>query len=251
MVIERFSGSELQGLRQAGQAAASTLAAVGALLEPGMSTEDIDRFVRKHTLAQGGELSQLGYQGFPAGVCTSLNQVVCHGIPCAEQRLADGDIINVDVTTKLNGFHGDTSRTFFVGTPSAGARHLVTVAERCRDAGIETIRHGSRLGDIGAAILELAQQHGCSVVRDYGGHGIGRVMHAPPHVPHVGSWGSGMRLKAGMALTIEPMINQGMPEVCTLSDGWTVVTCDGSLSAQFEHTVLVTESGYELLTRLR
>jgi methionyl aminopeptidase len=156
--------------------------------------------------------------------------------------------VNVDVTTMLDGFHGDTSATFLIGEVSEEARRLVEVARRCRDAGVAQVRENARLGDIGAAIEELARKEGCSVVRDFGGHGIGRTMHAPPHVPHTGRRGSGIRLKAGMALTIEPMINLGGPEVQMLADGWTVVTADGSLSAQFEHTVLVTREGYEILT---
>jgi methionyl aminopeptidase len=182
-------------------------------------------------------------------VCTSRNQVVCHGIPSARERLASGDIINVDVTTELSGFHGDTSATFFVGEPSAEARHVVSVAERCLAAGIAEVRPGARLGDVGAAIQELARREGCSVVRDFGGHGIGRAMHMPPHVSHVGVRGSGPRLHEGMAFTIEPMINLGSPEVRMLDDGWTVVTRDGRLSAQFEHTVLVVAGGCEVLTR--
>jgi methionyl aminopeptidase len=154
----------------------------------------------------------------------------------------------VDVTTRLGGYHGDTSATFFIGRPSPEARHVVDVARRCRDAGIAAVREGARLGDIGAAIVEMAHREGCGVVRDLCGHGIGRVMHAPPQVPHVGERGTGMRLRAGMTFTIEPMINLGSPEVRTLDDGWTVVTADGSLSAQFEHTVLVTRDGCEILT---
>jgi methionyl aminopeptidase len=181
-------------------------------------------------------------------VCTSRNAVVCHGIPSPRERLSDGDIINVDVTTELDGFHGDTSATLFVGAPSAEARHVVETARRCRDAGIAEVRAGARLGDIGAAIVELATREGCSVVREFGGHGIGRAMHEPPMVSHVGQRGAGLRLREGMAITIEPMINLGGPDVRQLDDGWTIVTADGSLSAQFEHTVLVTRGGCEILT---
>ena len=181
-------------------------------------------------------------------VCTSRNHVVCHGIPRADEVLRPGDIINIDVTTRLGGFHGDTSATFVIGKASDEALHVVDVARRCRDAGIAAIRDGARLGDIGAAVAELAERLGCSVVRDYGGHGIGRQMHMEPHVPHFGRRGSGRRLRAGMVLTVEPMINLGAPEVRTLDDGWTVVTADGRLSAQFEHTVLVTREGVEILT---
>jgi methionyl aminopeptidase len=250
MSIELFGGRDLPRLRRAGRVAAETLAAVTARVRAGVRTGDIDRWVRDDTARRGGTPSQLGYQGFPAAVCTSRNHVVCHGIPRDDEILADGDIVNVDVTTRIDGFHGDTSATVLVGTPRPEAERLVAVARRCRDAGVSVIREGARLGDIGAAIEELARKEGCSVVRDYGGHGIGRVMHGPPHVSHVGRRGTGPRLKAGMVLTVEPMINLGGPDVVVLSDGWTVVTADGSLSAQFEHTVLVTATGHEVLTSL-
>ncbi len=230
-------------MKVAGAAAAETLAWIGERIEPGVATAAIDRWVREDTARRGGRPSQLGYQGFPAAVCTSRNDVVCHGIPRAKEVLAPGDIVNVDVTTELDGYHGDTSATFFVGEPSAEARHVVDVARRCRDAGVAVVRDGARLGDIGAAIDELAKREGCSVVRELGGHGIGRRMHQDPHVSHTGVRGAGLRLKAGMAITIEPMVNLGRPDVRFLDDGWTVVTADGSLSAQFEHTVVVTRDG--------
>lgn len=235
-------------MRRAGAAAAATLAAVGGQLRAGMTTAEIDRLVRADTARRGGRSSQLGYRGFPAAVCTSRNDVVCHGIPSARERLRPGDIINVDVTTALGGYHGDTSRTFLIGEPGPEARHVVEVAARCLQAGISQLRDGARLGDIGAAISELARAEGCSVVRDIGGHGIGRHMHMPPHVSHVGQRGTGARLRAGMALTIEPMINLGGAEVVELDDGWTIRTADGSLSAQFEHTLLVTQNGCEVMT---
>jgi methionyl aminopeptidase len=248
MAVEILSPSEIRRLRRACDAASATLRLVRASLRTHISTADIDRWVRDHTQMQGGRPSQLGYHGFTGAVCTSRNHVVCHGIPRANDVLLPGDIVNVDVTTELGGFHGDTSATFFVGTPSAEARHVVDVARRCRNAGIAVVRDGARLGDIGAAVSELAHREGCSVVRDFGGHGIGRKMHMAPHVSHVGTRGSGMRMRTGMAFTIEPMINLGGPEVRILADGWTVVTVDGSLSAQFEHTVLVTQTGCEVLT---
>jgi methionyl aminopeptidase len=250
MPIEILSTKERDAMRVAGKVAMATLAHVGARIAPGISTADIDRWVREDTERRGGSPSQLGYQGFPAAVCTSRNQVVCHGIPSRRDVLLDGDIVNVDVTTKFAGFHGDCSMTFVVGTASADALHVVDVARRGRDAGIAVIRPGVHLGDVGAAIEDLARGEGCSIVREYGGHGIGRRMHAEPHVSHFGERGRGIRLKAGMALTVEPMVNLGRPEVRLLDDGWTVVTADGSLSAQFEHTVLVTESGHEILTVL-
>jgi methionyl aminopeptidase len=250
MAIELYGPRELPLLRRAGRAAAETLRHVGEQLRVGMSTHQIDALVRADTARRGGRPSQLGYKGFPAAVCTSRNQVVCHGIPSPREQLAEGDIVNVDVTTELEGFHGDTSRTFALGAPGPDARHVTEVAARCLAAGIAAVRPGARLGDIGAAIEELAQREGCSVVSTFGGHGIGRRMHMEPHISHVGRRGSGMRLKPGMAFTIEPMINLGTPEVVVLDDDWTVVTADGSLSAQFEHTVYVTESGVEVLTLL-
>lgn len=250
-MIDILNASQIERMRAAGQAAARTLAFVGAALRPGMTTGDIDRLVREDTARRGGKPSQLGYHGFPAAVCTSRNQVVCHGIPNDRERLEDGDIINIDVTTELNGYHGDTSAMFVIGEASREALWLVEVARRCRDAGIAVIRDGARVGDIGAAIQELAKQEGVSVVTDLGGHGIGRKMHGPPHVSHVGRRGTGVRLKAGMALTVEPMVNLGRAEVRFLDDEWTVVTADGSLSAQWEHTVVVTRDGHELTTLLQ
>ncbi len=249
MSIEILGTREIASMRKAGAAAAATLAFVADRLRAGISTADIDQWVREHTASLGGRPSQLGYKGFPAAVCTSRNSVVCHGIPSRRELLQPGDIINVDVTTCLDGFHGDTSVTFAVGPVSPEAQHVVDVARRCRDAGISAVRDGTRLGDVGAAVEEMAQREGCSVVREFGGHGIGRKMHMDPHVSHVGPPGSGIRLRAGMVFTVEPMINLGRAEVRILDDEWTVVTADGSLSAQFEHTVLVTREGFEILTR--
>ena len=249
MSIALLGMREVEAMRRAGEAAAATLAHVASRLRPGISTADIDRWVREDTARRGGTPSQLGYHGFPASVCTSRNHVVCHGIPRPTEILEPGDILNVDVTTLLGGFHGDTSATFFLGEPSPEARHVVDVARRCREAGIAVVRDGARLGDVGAAIEELARREGCTVVREVGGHGIGRAMHLPPHVHHFGRRGTGTRLRAGMAFTIEPMVNLGGAAIRTLDDGWTIVTADGSLSAQFEHTVLVTKTGCEVLTK--
>lgn len=247
-MVELLNASQIERMRRAGRAAAGTLAFVGSKLRPGMSTADIDRIVREDTARRGGRPSQLGYMGFPAAVCTSRNHVVCHGIPSEHERLEAGDVINIDVTTELDGYHGDTSAMFVIGDASEDARRLVDVARRCRDAGIAVIRDGARLGDIGAAIQELAKREGVGVVTELGGHGIGRKMHGPPHVSHVGKRGSGPRLKAGMALTVEPMVNLGGAAVEFLDDRWTVVTADGSLSAQWEHTVVVTKDGHEIMT---
>lgn len=235
-------------MRRAGKAAAGTLALVARELRAGLTTADIDRLVRADTARRGGRPSQLGFHGFPAAVCTSRNHVVCHGIPSADEVLVHGDIVNVDVTTSLDGVHGDTSATFFVGEPSHEARHVVETARRCRDAGIAAIRPGGRLWDVADAVERVAAEAGCSVVEVFGGHGIGRQMHQPPFVSHTRARAQDVVLRVGMAFTVEPMINLGGPEVDVLADGWTVVTRDGSLSAQFEHTVVVTEEGVEVLT---
>jgi methionyl aminopeptidase len=247
-LIEIHGERAIEKMRRAGRAAKATLQHVAEKICAGISTAQIDAWVRDHTRKIGGSPSQLGYDGFPAAVCTSRNAVVCHGIPNAEEMIASGDIINVDVTTMVDGFHGDTSATFLIGEVSYEARHVVDVAKRSRDAGIAIVREGARLGDVGAVIQEVAEAAGCSIVRDFGGHGIGGKMHMDPHVAHFGERGRGLRLRAGMTITIEPMVNLGRAEIRLLDDDWTVVTKDGSLSAQFEHTVLVTKDGFEILT---
>lgn len=249
MAIAILSPAQIDRMRGAGRAAAETLAFVGSQLRPGMSTADIDHLVREDTARRGGRPSQLGYKGFCAAVCTSRNHVVCHGIPSERELLGSGDILNIDVTTNVAGYYGDTSAMFLIGEVSDEPRRIVDVARRCRDAGISVIRDGARLGDIGAAIQELAGKEGVSVVTEVGGHGIGRRMHEDPHVPHVGRRGTGPRLRAGMAITVEPMVNLGGAAIRSLGDGWTVVTADGSLSAQWEHAVVVTRSGSELMTQ--
>jgi methionyl aminopeptidase len=254
MSIELFGSDTYPALRRAGRVAAATLQHVAERLRPGVSTRQIDLWVREDTRRRGGRPSQLGYRPapgdppFPAAVCVSIDDVVCHGVPAPNVLLQEGSIVNVDVTTEIGGFHGDTSQTFIIGEASAEARRVVEVARRCLAAGIGEVRPGARLGDIGAAIEEIADREGCSVVRDFGGHGVGRAMHCPPHVPHHGRRGTGLRLRAGMVFTIEPMINLGAPDVELDVDGWTVRTRDGSLSAQFEHSVLVTADGAEVLT---
>ena len=239
---------EVQAIRVASQMAADTLLKVGDMIRPGMTTEEIDRFVHEDTVRRGGICAPLNYHGFPKSVCTSVNEVVCHGIP-GPRVLKEGDIINVDVTTKYDGYFGDTSATFFIGKVSDEARHVTEVSRKSLDLAIAEVKEGARLGDIGAAIQEYAEGQGCSVVRAFVGHGIGRVFHEAPQVSHVGKRGQGLRLKAGMVFTIEPMINLGHWEVEVLADKWTAVTADGSLSAQFEHTVVVTKTGCEVLTR--
>ncbi len=238
-------------MRRACRLAAETLLMISAHIKPGVSTDEINARVHEHTLKHNAIPAPLHYRGFPKSVCTSVNAVVCHGIP-GEQVLRDGDIINVDVTPifpRHNGFHGDTSATFYVGTPSLKARHVVEVARQSLEIGIAQVRPGAHIGDIGYAIQRFAEGRGCSVVRDYTGHGIGRRFHTEPSVPHYGKPGTGPVLKRGMTFTIEPMINLGGYEIDHLDDGWTVLTHDRSLSAQFEHTLVVTRSGCEVLTR--
>ncbi|MEZ4407816.1 MAG: type I methionyl aminopeptidase [Polyangiales bacterium] len=248
MAIEILSAREITRMRRAGEAAAETLAHVGARLAAGVTTAQIDGWVRERTAAQGGRPSLLGYRGFPAAVCTSVNEVVCHGIPRRDVALRAGDIVNVDVTTEIDGFHGDTSDTFVIGEARPERAKVVEVARRCLAAGIAAVREGARMGDIGAAIEAVARGEGCGLVTEFGGHGIGRRMHMEPHVSHVGIAGRGLRLRAGMAFTIEPMVTLGDVAIRVLDDGWTVVTADGSPSAQCEHTVLVTRDGCEVLT---
>ena len=249
--VEIISPRALERVREAGRLAADTLVMVGRHIRPGVTTDEINRLVHDYTVARGAWPSPLNYHGFPKSVCTSVNEVVCHGIP-GPRVLEAGDIVNVDVTSRYpadGGCHGDTSATFYVAEPSEEARHVVEVARHCLEVGIEQVRDGARIGDIGAAIQEFAESRGCSVVRDYVGHGTGREFHTAPQVPHFGKPGTGRRIKEGMVFTIEPMINAGGYECEVLEDGWTAVTRDGSLSAQFEHTVLVTRRGCEVLTR--
>src|SRR3954466_1810357 len=209
-------------MRVACQMAAETLLLVGEKLRAGMSTEEINTLVHEDTLKKGGRPAPLNYRGFPKSVCTSINEVVCHGIP-GTQILKNGDIINVDITTIYGGYYGDTSATFYIGTPSPEARKVVEVARKSLELGIAEVKDGARLGDIGAAIQEYAESQGCSVVRDFVGHGIGRQFHTAPQVPHYGTRGAGKRVKAGMVFTIEPMINLGKYDCEVLADKWTVL----------------------------
>jgi methionyl aminopeptidase len=240
--------AELSAMRRAGRVAAATLAEVGRRLRPGVSTGQIDRWVRADTRSRGATPSQLGYHGFPAAVCTSRNDVVCHGIPSDHEIIVAGDIVNVDVTSCLDGFHGDTSVTFLVGAVAPEARRVVEVAQACLQAGIDAVAPGQRLGDVGAAIERTARAAGCHLVVEFGGHGIGRRMHMPPHVSHVGRPNTGLRLRPGMIFTIEPMVTLTAPRLVHADDGWRVSTHDARPSAQFEHTVAVTAAGAEILT---
>jgi methionyl aminopeptidase len=249
VAIDIKSAKEIEAMRIAGRMAGETLLLVGERLRAGMTTEDINTLVHEDTTRRGARPAPLNYKGFPKSVCTSINEVVCHGIP-DKQALKDGDIINVDITTVYEGFHGDTSATFYIGTPSTDARLVTETARRALELGIAEVKEGARLGDIGAAIQEYVEGKGCSVVRDFVGHGIGRRFHEDPQVKHYGKRGTGERLKAGMIFTIEPMVNLGRFEVVVDPvDKWTVTTADGSLSAQFEHTCLVTKTGVEILTK--
>jgi len=246
--ITLMSQREIEKMRQAGQLAAQLLAYLEPMVKPGVSTLELNDAAEEWTQKHGAKSAPLGYHDFPKSICTSVNEVVCHGIPSAKQILRDGDIINIDVTPIVDGYHGDTSRMFFVGEPSPLARKLVEVTEECMWRGIREVKPGARIGDIGAAIQEYAESHGFSVVQDFVGHGVGRVFHTAPQIPHYGKRGKGKKLRPGMVFTIEPMINVGTWEVEVLPDKWTAVTKDRQLSAQFEHTVAVTATGVDVLT---
>jgi methionyl aminopeptidase len=247
--IEILNPTELIGMRKACKLAAKMLSLIEPIIAPGITTEDIDDLVVRLAKEHGAKNAPLGYHGFPKSVCTSINEVVCHGIPSKDRILKQGDIINVDVSPFLDGFFGDTSKMFLVGNVSAKAKQLVEITQKCLWAGIREVAPDKRVGDIGAAIQELAEENGFSVVRDFVGHGIGKVFHHPSfQIPHYGKRGTGRRLVEGMIFTIEPMINEGTWEVKVLADKWTAITKDGKLSAQFEHTVRVTSTGVEVLT---
>ncbi|MAA80265.1 MAG: type I methionyl aminopeptidase [Deltaproteobacteria bacterium] len=247
---------DLPDMRKACRLAADTLEMISEYIRPGITTDEINTIVHEYTTKHKARPAPLNYgatrhrKGFPKSVCTSVNEVVCHGIP-GPYLLKDGDIINVDVTSVFpakKGYYGDTSATFYVGTPSAIAIHVVEVCREALEIGIAQVRPGNRTGDIGFAIQRFVESKGCSIVREYTGHGIGRVFHGPPSITHYGVPGRGAILRPGMTFTIEPMINLIGPEIEHLDDEWTVVTRDGSLSAQFEHTITVTKTGCEVLT---
>ncbi len=240
--------TEIEAMRAAGQAAASVLDMIGPHVEPGVTTEALDRLCHQYIVDElGATPAPLNYRGFPKSICTSVNQQVCHGIP-GSRVLKKGDILNIDVTVIKDGFHGDTSRMFFAGEPSRVARRVSEVAYGALVRGIEACRPGARTGDIGHAVQSYAESHRCSVVREYCGHGIGRGFHEEPQILHYGRAGTGIELEPGMTFTIEPMINAGRRHVKVLGDRWTVVTKDHSLSAQWEHTILITTTGHEILT---
>jgi methionyl aminopeptidase len=240
---------EFEAMRRAGRLGAEVIDYITPYVVPGVSTGELDRLCHEYTVAHGALSAPLNYRGFPRSICTSINHVVCHGIPDDNKKLREGDIVNLDITVLLDGWHGDTSRMFLVGDKvSVKARKLVQVTYECLMLGIDVVRPGATLGDIGHAIQVHAEANRFSIVRDFCGHGTGRVFHAPPSVVHYGTPGTGMVLEEGMIFTIEPMINAGRYDVKILQDGWTAVTKDRSLSAQFEHTIGVTADGCEIFT---
>jgi methionyl aminopeptidase len=239
--------ADVEGIRRAGRLVLETLDLVEAHIRAGMATEEINGLVHEFTLKSGGIPAPLHYHGFPKSVCVSVNEVVCHGIP-GNRGLEEGDIVNVDVTTILNGFYADAGKTFLVGSVGRQGREIVRVARESLRVGLSVVRPGNTVGDIGAAIQGYAEGEGSSVVREFTGHGVGVAFHEAPQIPHFGKKGEGVLLVPGMVFTVEPMINLGGREIVILDDEWTVVTKDGSLSAQFEQTVLVTEDGCESLT---
>ncbi len=245
--IEIHGAEGFESMRKAGRLAAETLDFIVPYVKPDVSTGTLDRLIHDYIVANDAIPAPLNYRGFPKAICTSVNHVVCHGIP-GKRKLAKGDIVNIDVTVILNGWHGDCSRMFFTGPIGIKARRLVDITFEALWRGIEVVRPGATTGDIGHAIQEFAESHHYSVVRDFCGHGLGRVFHTAPNVMHFGRPGQGTTLKEGMFFTIEPMINAGRHEVRVLKDGWTAVTKDRSLSAQFEHSIGVTADGCELFT---
>ena len=254
MSVTIKSPEEIEKMRLAGRLAAEVLDFITPYVKPGVTTGELDDLCHRymvevqHTVPAPLNYAPPGYEPFPRSICTSVNHVVCHGIP-GDKRLRAGDVVNIDVTVIKDGYHGDTSRMFYVGDPSIQARRLSEITYECMWKGIATVRPGAHLGDIGQVIQAHAEAHGFSIVREFCGHGIGARFHEEPQVLHYGRPGTGLKLQAGMTFTVEPMVNAGRPAIRQLADGWTIVTKDHSLSAQWEHTVLVTETGFEILTR--
>ena len=238
---------DIEEMKKAGRLAIDMLNMVEAHIRPGITTDHINTLVHEFTIAHGATPAPLNYRGFPKSVCVSVNEEICHGIP-GPRIIREGDIVNIDVTPILNGYYADASKTFFAGTPGSDARKIVEVARVCLKRGMAVVRPGSRVGDIGWAIQTYAEERGCSVVREFVGHGVGFDFHEPPQIPHFGQQGKGLRLVPGMVFTVEPMVNLGRKDLKILEDNWTAVTRDHSLSAQFEQTILVTSDGYESLT---
>lgn len=249
--IVLLSKREIAKMRAAGRLASQLLDYLTPMVKPGVTTLELNDAAEAWTQEHGAKSAPLGYgkkNPYPKSICTSINEVICHGIPKRKDVLKDGDIINIDVTPILEGYHGDTSRTFLVGTPKPEVERLVEVTKKCLYIGIEAAQPNNRIGDIGAAIQEYAEAQGYSVVRDFVGHGVSNVFHTEPQVPHYGTRGKGKKIRPGMVFTIEPMINEGTYEAELLKDGWTAVTKDRKLSAQFEHTIAITPDGPEIMT---
>lgn len=246
--IKLWGADAFDGMRKAGRLAAEALDMLAEHVRPGITTDELDRLAFEFAMDHGAVPAPLNYRGFPKSICTSVNHVVCHGIPDPKKRLKEGDIINIDVTLIVDGWHGDTSRMYPVGEISPKARRLIEVTYEAMMRGIEAARPGNTTGDIGHAIQTFAEANRCSVVREFCGHGLGRLFHDAPNILHYGRPGEGVELKPGMFFTIEPMLNLGKPQVKILSDGWTAVTRDRSLSAQFEHSIGITDDGAEIFT---
>ncbi len=249
MTVTLKTPEDIQKMRVAGRMAAEVLEMIGEHVKPGITTAELDRICHQYIVDEQKAIpAPLNYKGFPKSICTSVNQVVCHGIPSEKKALKDGDIVNIDITVIFDGFHGDTSKMFYVGHVPQHADRLCKVTQECLYKGIELVKPGCRLGDIGHVIQKHAEKHYYSIVREYCGHGIGKVFHEEPQVLHYGKPNTGFELKEGMTFTIEPMINAGKAATKLKKDGWTVETKDGRLSAQWEHTLAVTASGVEVLT---
>lgn len=248
MAVNIKTSDEIEKMRVAGRLAAEVLEMIEPHVKPGVTTDELDRICHDYIVNEQQAIpAPLNYHGFPKSICTSVNHTVCHGIP-SEKKLKKGDIINIDITVIKDGYHGDTSKMFYVGEPSIKAKRICDIAHECMVKGIKLVKPGTTLGDIGAVIQDYAESNNCSIVREYCGHGIGAKFHEEPQVLHYGKKGEGLVLEAGMTFTIEPMVNLGKRQVKILPDEWTVITKDRSLSAQWEHTILVTDDGYEVLT---
>jgi methionyl aminopeptidase len=248
MSVTIKTSDEIEKMRISGRLAAEVLEMIGEHIKPGVTTEKLNQICHDHMVNEQKTIpAPLNYRGFPKSICTSVNHQVCHGIP-GPKKLKDGDALNIDITVIKDGYHGDTSKMFFVGKPSVLAQRLAKITQECLYKGIHLVKPGARLGDIGHTIQTYAESHRFSIVREYCGHGIGKVFHEEPNVLHYGEPDTGLTLKAGMIFTIEPMVNAGKRQVKLLPDQWTVVTKDHALSAQWEHTILVTDNGYEVLT---
>jgi len=248
-MIQIKTDEEIELMRKSAKLAAEVLLMIEPYVKPGVTTNRLDEICHNFIVSRGAIPSPLNYRGFPKSICSSINEEICHGIP-SDRKLRNGDVVNLDITTYLNGFHGDTSRMFYVGSARKKMSRLVETCKESLQRAIEVVRPGAHLGDIGATVQGIAESRGYSVVREFCGHGIGRNFHEDPQILHVGTLGEGVELKKGMVFTIEPMLNEGKPDLEILSDKWTAVTKDGLASAQFEHTIAVLDDGYEVLTRL-